>query len=240
MATIQDIIAQAQQQAASQQQVDALVNTQQNISADGYMNPRSYANSLGRKFKFESSKRGALLEPGYFNDVLFSQSELAPAQRDILRQLLMMNQAGNIYGRVDDFRNRAMSSAEKQGSRNARNIGSGYGKGMGDALRLDASNRGTSMANNFMRDQLSGEGRMRTASGLLGQINSYNPMGYNMFMQNVGTKPQEQRGTSGLNTLLGIASTVAPYYAAGMFGGGGGGGGGGGVGAPANTGQGWA
>jgi hypothetical protein len=189
--------------------------TIQEIINGGYMAPRSYEDSLGRKFKFESSKRGALLEPGYFNDVLFSQSELAPAQRDILRQLLMMNQAGNIYGRVDDFRNRAMASAEKQGSRNARNIGSGYGSGMGDALRLDASNRGTSMANNFMRDQLSGEGRMRTASGLLGQINSYNPMGYNMFMQNVGTKPPEQRGTSGLNTLLGIAATAAPYMMGG-------------------------
>jgi hypothetical protein len=186
--------------------------TIQEIINGGYMAPRSYEDSLGRKFKFESSKRGALLEPGYFNDVLFSQSELQPAQRDILRQLLMMNQAGNIYGRVDDFRNRAMSSAEKQGSRNARNIGSGYGKGMGDALRLDASNRGTSMANNFMRDQLSGAGRAQTLSQSLGQINSYNPMGYNMFMQNVGTKPPEQRGTSGLNSLLGIASQVAPFF----------------------------
>jgi hypothetical protein len=195
--------------------------TIQEIINGGYMAPRSYEDSLGRKFKFESSKRGALLEPGYFNDVLFSQSELQPAQRDILRQLLMMNQAGNIYGRVDDFRNRAMSSAEKQGSRNARNIGSGYGKGMGDALRLDASNRGTSMANNFMRDQLSGAGRSQTLSQSLGQINSYNPMGYNMFMQNVGTKPPEQRGTSGLNSLLGIASQVAPFFPMSSGGGGG-------------------
>ena len=183
----------------------------QDIINGGYMNPVGYDQSLGKKFKFESSKRNALLEPGYYNDVLFAQSELQPAQRDMLRQLLMLSQPGNIYGRVDDYRNRTMASAEKQGSRNARNIGSGYGKGLGDSLRLDASNRGASASNNFMRDQLSGAGRSQTLAGLLGQINSYNPMGYNMYTQNVGTKPAEQRGQSGLNSILGIASTAAPY-----------------------------
>ena len=213
MASIQDIINAAQQTQRGQ-------GSQDSFTPDGYMAPRSYADSLGRKFKFESSKRGALLEPGYFNDVLFSQSELQPAQRDMLRQLLMLSQPGNIYGRVDDFRNRTMDASAKQGARNARNIGSGYGGGLGDALRLDASNRGASLANSFMRDQLSGAGRSQTLAGLLGQINNYNPQGYNMFMQNVGTKPPEQRGTSGLNTLLGVASMAAPF----MMGGGGGGG----------------
>ena len=179
--------------------------------ANGYMAPVSYADSLGKNYKFSSSKRGALLEPGYWNDVLFSQTELQPAQRDMIRQLLMLSQPGNIYGRVDDFRNRTMDASAKQGARNARNIGAGYGKGLGDSLRLDASNRGASASNSFMRDQLSGAGRSQTLAGLLGQINSYNPLGYSMYMQNAGTAPPEQRGTSGLNSLLGIASQVAPY-----------------------------
>lgn len=181
-----------------------------------------------------SGYKGASAYNGYFEkmlrdlyipiaeqDALF-QGQMQPIQQDYIRQLLGIADPANTYGRVEDFQNRARSQGMAQGNRNARNIGGGYGTVLGNSLKLDSANRGAMPGNNFMRDQLSGQGRADAYTRALQGLQGYQATGYNNLMNLSGRGQQKSSGGGFLGQALGIASQVAPFFAGGLGGGGGG------------------